>query len=94
MSNVIIFILGLIGGILLLLPFIGLVVDLGKSKRFESFFGVLGIAVLVFICLHLMPDISSATVFAFVLTPVIFIYLFILKKLGNKPPKDEDILDD
>ena len=96
MTLIITSIVGLIGLVLSILPFIGLIIDLRKNGKIEDFIGVLGVILMLGSIFRFMPNITAATIYAFLLTPLLFIYLFLLRRFSRskKEKKQDQILDD
>lgn len=85
------FILGLIGGVLLLAPLIGLVLDVIKNGKYLTFLGFFGLFLVYFaLLMQVIHDIFLSTLLAFSLIPVLFIYIFLMRWIGNRKKKENE----
>ena len=75
----------IIGGLLILTPLIGLLLDLKKSKKYTVFLVFSGVLTLGLAVTQFFPSIEALTIYAFSLIPLLFVYVF----LANKINKDE-----
>ncbi|MFT4603159.1 MAG: hypothetical protein ACI857_003346 [Arenicella sp.] len=90
-------ILSILSILLILGPFIGLILDIRKSRAYELFAISAGFFILFFFILKgLMSNIVYATLFAFTSVPLLFVYILIAnsKKKSADDIESEDIIDD
>jgi hypothetical protein len=87
--------LGIIGTGLTLAPFIGLILDLRKSKKHLLALAVAGIMILISLLLSLMlRSAIISTLFAFTMVPALFIYVLLSsKKKNSTEEKQSETLD-